>query len=182
MRRLAQLTRAALMVAAAALPACGPSSTPPDGNVHGLDDPAGLHDIAVGATLPGLVFDGVSASGEPTTIHTRDFHDPTDDGLLLIPLDGLCGRLLRFVRLCLPLIRGGGLGLLVYEQLSSHNLTLTPKTTAAASFLHLRGEARAGEASGELSDEPAAASPARPAPAFATLRGAFGFTEWSNPR
>ena len=36
-----------------------------------------------------------------------------DDGLLLVPLDGLCGRLLRFVRLCLPLIRGGGLGLLV---------------------------------------------------------------------
>ena len=71
---------------------------------------------------------------------------------------------------------GGGLGLLVYEQLSHHNLTLTPKTHAAASFL-LRGEARAGAVSGE----PPAASPARAAPAFATLRGAYGFTEWSNP-
>lgn len=47
---------------------------------------------------------------------------------------------------------GGGLGLVVYEQLSMHNLTLTPKTN----------KARAGGDGAQLIN-------------------AFGYTEWSNP-
>ena len=57
---------------------------------------------------------------------------------------------------------GAGLGLIVYEQLSTHNLTLTPKTSSAARWL--KGPA------------------ADATPPFATLRGAYGFTEWSNGR
>lgn len=62
---------------------------------------------------------------------------------------------------------GKSLGLVVYEQLSSHNLTLTARQPAVF--------AADAEGAGGRSAMRNDATP------FAQLRGAYGFTEWSNP-
>lgn len=77
-----------MMVTLVALSACGPSPAAPDEGSPAIDYPAGPHGIAIGSTLPDLAFEGVSATGEPTTLRLSDYHDRDADGRLLIMVSG----------------------------------------------------------------------------------------------